>query len=755
MIQDLCVIMLTAGITSLLFKLFKQPVVLGYIIAGLLVGPYVCGASWITDAESVETWGQIGVLFLLFAMGLEFSFKKLIAMGSTAIIAAGTVVVGMMSVGFLAGRLMGWNEINSLFLGGMICMSSTTIVFKAIDDMNLSSHKFASVAMGILIVEDLFAVVLMVLLSSIAVEQKFSGDELISRVWTLALYLVLWFVLGIYLLPTFLRKFKKHLNDETLVIFAVGLCLGMVLFSVKAGFSSALGAFVMGSILAETLEAERIEKLVQPIKNVFGSIFFVTVGMMIQPSLLAEYWLPIAIITIIVIVGQIFFGSLGTLLSGQTLKVSLQTGFCLVQVGEFAFIIAQFGQSAGVTDASLYPIVVAVSVITTFLTPYVMRMAIPAHDYLSTHMNSGLLLLINRYSESRNQVGSSSLWKNVLSKVGVTILINTVIIIFMDLLYFRYAYPWILEHARILMHYFSPRTSVKIAELLSVVIILFLNAPFLHSIAVKNEKIEDSDVLWQQGNHQKMAIITIRIMRIVYAILIVSLIIFQVYDLTISFLALISLLVVLVFIFSQGIRRQSMNIKTRFQTNLTARDSHAEKHGTIARQFVSSLLPYDLHIATIELPPNSIYSGKTLSEMNIRRNSGASVVRVIRGDVDMNIPGGGKHIYPGDKLVVAGTDEQIDALKKMFERSIRRTDATVKRIRIDLEHFVVEEGSTLVGLSIAESRIRDKARCIVMGIRRGEDEYIMNPEPNEIFQPADVVLVAGESDSVINFLKTL
>lgn len=754
MIHDLCVIMLTAGITSLLFKLFKQPVVLGYIVAGLLAGPYVCGSSWITDEASVETWGQIGVLFLLFAMGLEFSFKKLIAMGTTALIAAGTVVIGMMSVGFLAGRLMGWNEINSLFLGGMICMSSTTIVFKAIDDMNLSSHKFASVAMGILIVEDLFAVVLMVLLSSIAVEQKFSGDELISQVWTLALYLILWFVLGIFILPTFLKKFKKYLNDEILVIFAIGLCLGMVLFSVKAGFSSALGAFVMGSILAETLEAERIEKLVQPIKNVFGAIFFVTVGMMIQPNMLVEYWMPIAIITLIVIVGQIFFGSLGTLLSGQTLKVSLQTGFCLVQVGEFAFIIAQFGQSAGVTDASLYPIVVAVSVITTFLTPYIMRLASPAESFLNNHLSSGLLLLIERYSSSRNSVASDSLWKNLFRKVGVTILLNTVIIIFMDLFYFKYAYPWIMEQAMMLMNYFHPSTAIKVAEAVSLIIILLLNAPFLHSIAVKNGKMEDSDKLWQKGNHEKVGIIAIRLVRIMYAIFIVAVIIFQVYNLTTSFLILISILVVFVFIFSRFVRAQSNIIQKQFHSNLGAREAHADKHASIARKFVSRLLPYDLHIATLELPLNSLYTGKTLSEMSIRKNSGASVVRIIRGDVYTNIPGGSKHVYQGDKIVVAGTDEQIDALKHMFERSVRRSETQKERTHIDLESYTIDEGSPLAGISISDSQIRSKAGCIIMGIRRDED-YIMNPASSEMLLAGDTLLFAGETDKLRIFLESL
>ena len=379
--------MLTAGITSLLFKLLKQPVVLGYIVAGMLVGPHVMGESWINNEENAKTWGEIGVLFLLFSLGLEFSFKKLLKVGSTAIIGAGVIVVGMMTAGMLTAYLLGWGGMNALFLGGMLCMSSTTIVFKAIEEAGLRSHRFAGVCFGILIVEDLFAVVLMVLLTSIAVKNEFEGKELLWQVGKLVMYIALWFVLGITLIPTFLKKFKKYLNDETLTIFSIGLCLGMVLLAVQAGFSSALGAFIMGSVLAETIDAERIEHLVQPMKNIFGAIFFVSVGMMINPALLLQYWLPITIITLVVIVGQILFGSIGTLLSGQPLRVALQTGFSLVQIGEFAFIIANLGQSLHVTDSSLYPIVVAVSVITTFLTPYIMKLAYPTLAFLENHMS--------------------------------------------------------------------------------------------------------------------------------------------------------------------------------------------------------------------------------------------------------------------------------------------------------------------------------------------------------------------------------
>lgn len=620
MIEDLCVIMLTAGITSLLFKVFKQPVVLGYIVAGMLVGPHVLGEAWISNEESVHTWGEIGVLFLLFSLGLEFSFKKLIKVGSTALVGAGVIVAGMMSAGFITGKLFGWSDMNSLFLGGMLCMSSTTIVFKAIEDSGLRSHKFAKVCFGILIVEDLFAVVLMVLLSSIAVKNVFEGKEMLLQVGKLIGYLLTWFVVGIIIIPTFLKIFKKHLNDETLTIFSIGLCLGMVLLAVNAGFSSALGAFVMGSVLAETIEAEKIEYLIQPVKNIFGSIFFVSVGMMIAPTLLVEYWIPIAIITIVVIVGQIVFASLGTLLSGQSLRVSLQTGFTLVQIGEFAFIIAGLGQDLNVTDKSLYPIVVAVSVITTFLTPYIMRLAYPAIDFLNAHMSHRMKFLLDHYSQARNNDESKSLW-------------------------------------------------------------------------IKEIVIE----MW---NH---------------------------------FASLPALRFIL----------------KRFEDNLYARETLAEQNKTINSQYEKTLMQLDIHLSEFLVPANSKFCGKTLKELSIRSESGAAIVGIVRGEITINVPGGERHIYPNDKLVVAGTDTQMADFQQMLNGSIKPTDeTTANNSKLILGNIFIKQGSTFIGKNIIQSGIRDKAKCVVIAITRPNENIFINPDPHFTFQEGDIVMLVGEKERI-------
>ena len=631
MIQDLCIIMLTAGITSLLFKLFKQPVVLGYIVAGMLVGPHVLGGMWVTNEENVETWGEIGVLFLLFSLGLEFSFKKLLKVGSTAVIGAGVIVVGMMIAGMVTAHLLDLGGLNALFLGGMLCMSSTTIVFKAIEEAGLRSHRFAGVCFGILIVEDLFAVVLMVLLTSIAVKNEFQGKELLWQVGKLVMYIAIWFILGILLIPTFLKKFKKFLNDETLTIFSIGLCLGMVLLAVQSGFSSALGAFVMGSVLAETIDAERIEHLVQPVKNIFGSIFFVSVGMMINPALLLQYWLPISIITLVVIVGQILFGCFGTLLSGQPLRVALQTGFSLVQSGEFAFIIANLGQSLKVTDSSLYPIVVAVSVITTFLTPYIMKLAYPTLAFLEKHMSNSTKMMLDSYVEKR-QSGTNMKQKRPL---------------------------WI----------------VQIDRLVKFLLLKIAMAPGIN-----------------------------KLLRV-------------------------------------------------FNENLYARERLAESQRGLEREVENSLISLEMNIAEVDVPNNSAFAGRALKDLNIRNITGANIVRIIRGGININIPGGNHRLYPGDRIILAGSDTDVAAFQKMLETSLAPTEKDLDSLstNIVLDNFTITADSPLCGKSIIKSGIREKGNCIVMGLVRPSEDFYTNPDPSLVIQAEDIIIVAGEKQKMQDF----
>ena len=402
MVHDLYILMITAGIVSLLFKLLKQPVVLGYIVAGILVGPNLFGEN-IVNHENVEAWGNIGVLFVLFCIGLEFRLKNLFESGKTALIGAATIIGGMLLLGYGVGIFAELDNMNSLFLAAMLCMSSTTIVMKAIDEAGQSKARFVKGATSILILEDIVAVVLLVLLSSIAVKNSFEGVELLKKVGVLAVTLVVWFVVGILVIPTLIRKVRPYLNDETLIILSLGLCLGMVLTAEEAGFSSALGAFVMGMVLAETLEAHRIEKLMAPLKNVFAAIFFVSVGMMINPTSLLEYWPSILFVSIVIIVGMIVFGTLGCWWGGETMKDAMSTGFSFVQIGEFSFIIAALGSKLGVTDPAIYPIIVAASVLTTFLTPYIMKTTVPCYNFLYKHASSRLKTKIDAREQEVEQ----------------------------------------------------------------------------------------------------------------------------------------------------------------------------------------------------------------------------------------------------------------------------------------------------------------------------------------------------------------
>lgn len=634
MAEDLYIILFTAGVISLLFKICKQPVVLGYIVAGMAVGPYMLGEAWIDNPENVTEWSEIGVLFLLFSLGLEFSVKKLIQVGTTAFISTSVIVLGMMSSGYLIGNLLGFNSLNSLFLGGMLCMSSTTIVFKAIDDGGLRAHKFAKICFGTLVVEDLFAVVLMVLLSSIAVKNEFEGKEMLLQIGKLLGYLVLWFIFGISVIPSFLRRFRKHLNNETLTIISLALCLGMVAVAVRAGFSSALGAFVMGSILAETLEAERIEFLIQPVKNIFGAIFFVSVGMMINPALLLEYWVPILVITLTVILGQIVFASFGTLLSGQTLRVSLQTGFSLVQIGEFAFIIAQLGQELGVTAPSLYPIVVAVSVITTFLTPYIMRLAEPAYNLLYAHLSDETKHYMDCYIRLYQRSSSD----NVITR----------------------------------------EISTGISDTLQAII---------------------------------------------------------------SFVPLL--------------RRLNKN----FTKNFYAREQQAEFKRGLNHETESLLLSLDIHISEFDIPDNSSFCGRALMDLNIRSKSGVSIVRIIRRGININIPGGGTILYGGDKLVVAGLDEQMTRFQQLLDKSINdvkhpaeTTQEEKDAHNITLRNMPAASRPEIIGKSIRDTMIHEKARCLIMGIINA-DNIQMNPPSSYIITEDDFLILAGEKSKLDNFVR--
>ena len=728
LISDLAVILIAAGIITLIFKCLKQPVVLGYIVAGILAGPAVPYIPTVSDPTNIKIWADIGVIFLLFAMGLEFSFKKLMTVGGTAVIASITIVSGI------------------IFLGGMLSMSSTAIVFKAFDDMGLRGQKFTGVVLGVLVVEDLVAVVLMVLLSTLAVSKQVEGMEMLESILKLGAFLIFWSLLGIYLIPSFLKKIKPFLNDETLLIIALGFCLGMVMIAAKAGFSSALGAFVMGSLLAETIEAEKIEKLVKPVKDLFAAIFFVSVGMMIQPDLLIEYLVPICILTILVIIGQIFFGSLGVLLSGQPLKIALQSGFSLTQIGEFAFIIASLGVSLKVTDDYLYPVIVAVSVVTTFLTPYMIRMATPVYQLIDNYLPSSIKLMLNRYSSGSNTVKHKSTWNKLLKSMLLDVILYTVLTIFSIIIFFTYVNPIIRENI----------LGFK-GALLSLSIILAIILPFLWAIIMKKNHSPEFLKLWNDSKFNRGPLVSLIAIKLLLCASILMPVIVHIFNVASGVGFIITLLILLMIILSKKLKKRSLSIEKRFIDNFNGKTTDSNIGSPLTDNILKSLPFNDLHLMDFVVGQESSIVGRSLKEINFRQKYGINIVSIIRGERQINIPRGEERLYPFDKIIIVGTDEELDLFQEIIQKQdkeYRDQLAQSFNNNIKIEQFNIEPDSPLIGRSIQQSDIRDKNACLILGIER-DGKSMMNPPSQTVFKENDNVWVAGEYRQIVQLSEGL
>ena len=739
LISDLAVILVSAGLVTLLFKRLKQPVVLGYVVAGILAGPSIEEIPTVTDVESIRIWADIGVIFLLFALGLDFSFKKLMKVGGTAVIGAITIVIGMMTAGYTTGLALGWGHMNSLFLGGMLSMSSTTIIFKAFDDMGLRNQRFAGVVFGILVVEDLFAVLLMVLLSTVAVSKHVEGMELLNSVVKLGVFLLFCFVVGIYLIPSFLKQTKRFLNEETMLIVALGLCIGMVMIATQAGFSSALGAFVMGSILAETVEAERIERLIKPVKDLFGAIFFVSVGMLIDPAMLWEYKVPILIITVVVMAGQICFASLGVLLSGQPLKIAIQSGFSLAQIGEFAFIIASLGLTLKVTDSFLYPIVVAVSVVTTFFTPYMIRLADPAYRLADRWIPQHWKERLTKLTAGSTTIRQKSTWHKLLKALARIVGTYTAVTLVLIFLMLRFVAP--------LIQTYLPGIQ---GNLIALALILILISPMLRAIMMKKNHSVEFQQLWHDSKFNRGPLISLIVLRIVLCAGILMLPIARLINAAAGLLLAICCVLILLIITSKRLKKHSILMERRFFSNLSARELEEERHAPINQRFANHLLERDLHLADFEVKQNSPSMGKSLKELNFRQKCNVNVVTIIRGEQRINIPGGEERLYPFDKLVVVGADDDLNHFRRYIEERYKQSseEQSIKREDMRMEQILISSDSRLVGRSIIESGIRDKAACLVIGIERG-NRSIQNPPPTTVFEQGDIVWLVGERSKLV------
>ena len=741
LIADLALILISAGIMTLIFKKLGQPLVLGYVVAGFLASPHLSFTPSVTDSVNVQTWADIGVIFLLFALGLEFSFKKIMKVGGPAVIAACTIIVCMLLVGTGVGTAFGWKQMDCIFLGGMIAMSSTTIIYKAFNDLGIMRKQFTSLVLSVLILEDILAIVLMVMLSTMAVSNNFEGREMIASIGKLVFFLVLWFVVGIFLIPQLLKRCRRLMSDETLLVVSLGLCFGMVVVAAHTGFSAAFGAFIMGSILAETVEAESIEHLVKPVKDLFGAIFFVSVGMMVDPAMIVAYAGPILAITAAVLVGQAVFGTLGVMLSGQPLRVAMQCGFSLTQIGEFAFIIASLGVSLGVTSDFLYPIVVAVSVVTTFLTPYMIRAAEPAANFVDRHLPASWRTFLDRYATGAHTVNHESLWRRLVAGVLRTTLIYVIISIAIAALGLQLLAPFCEAHLPGIW-----------GSLVAAVVTTLCLAPFLRAIMIRGNSSVEFTTLWQDSRSNRPPLVALVLARVVIAVGMVTYVIGHLLHFSVGLVIGLAILAVCCMAFSRKLKRQSLLIEQKFLENLRSRERRAEYLGEKKPEYAGRLLSRDMHLADFDLPGESQWVGHTLAELNLGKRFGIHVVSILRGRKRINIPGGSVRLYPADRIQVIATDEEITTFGEELKKAAALETDVIDRSETILRQLIIDPGSPFLGKTLRNAGIREHYHCLIAGVERG-DAALRVPNPNIPFAEGDVLWIVGEKADVYRLVN--
>lgn len=729
LISDLGLILVTAAIAVILFRKLKQPLVLGYLVAGFLASSQFDFFPTVKDMDSVKVWAEIGVIFLLFSLGLEFSFKKLMKVGGTASITAITQIVGMVIIGYFIGQLMDWGKMNSLFLGVILSISSTTIILKTFDELGVKTQKFAGNVIGALIVQDILAILMMVMLSTVAVSQQFSGGELMQSVLKLIFFLTIWFVAGIFFIPTLLKKAKHLLTDEMLLIVSLALCLLMVLFAANVGFSPALGAFIMGSIIAETTQAEHIEHLVKPVKDLFGAVFFVSVGMLINPEMLVKYAVPVGFLTFAVILGQSFLSTIGALFSGQPLKQSIQTGMSLSQIGEFSFIIATLGMTLNVISDFLYPIIVAVSAITTFTTPFMVKFSTPFSIYLEKKLPRRWVKRIERYSANTEAIKSVSTWQIVLRAYLTQVVIHSIIIVAIISLSSKYILPLVQDS----------RFGNAIAALITIVLL----SPFLWALSLRRVATKQVQELMQVRKYQGPIIVLV-FFRIVLSLFYIGFILNTFFSPIIAFIALV-IAVVSYVLFPKKLHAFYNKIEGHFLKNYHGR----EIAKTNKRQNVLS--PWDGHMANFNIALASNIIGKTLEELRIREHFGINIATIKRGTIIINIPSRSERLFPGDEISVIGTDEQVVAFKNYLDQNEIDLPEEVLEDEIILQQLELKN-RICIGKTIRESQIREKTQGIIVGIERN-GKRILNPESHLILEADDTLWIAGDKKKIASFLS--
>lgn len=731
LIGDLALILILGAMATVVFKMCKQPLVLGYIVAGFLASPHFALLPSVAGEANIEFWAQIGIIVLLFSLGLEFSFKKLIDVGGTALLTALIIVLGMMSLGFVVGKFLGFGLVNSIFLGGMISMSSTTIIIKALTDLNMRQRRFVPMTLAVLIVEDLFAVVMMVILSSIAINNSVNGDEMLQSILKLSFFLIMWFTVGIFLIPTLFKKFKRYISDEQMLIVSMGLCFAMVLFSINSGFSAALGAFVMGSILAGTVEAERIERLISPVKDLFGAVFFISVGMMVNPTVMTQHWSVILLLAAVVIIGMILFGTFGMLATGQPLKLAMEAGFSLTQIGEFSFIIATLGTGLGVLDKSIYPIIVAVSVITTFTTPFFIKQAIPCYNAVQKILPKTWTRLLNGYSQNATESETSEsreLWKSIVSRYVIRLIVYSVIIIALITLSRAY-----------LMHFILGLLGdTSWGRLSSVALTVLAISPF--AIAVITPSIKRSEHERLAETFGRVSYVPVIVMTTIGAI--VSTIFFAsilqgVYPSAVSVVSAVLIVLAtigVILLLPTPWRHRLSRLEKRFLSNINERENR--------RTGRENNLVSDLHLAYMNVSHDCPFVGEKLKNLDLRSRYGINLVNIQRAGKLHPVPSGDMRIFPGDVLGVIGTEEQIQKILPLVEEQTPAIETPHGKIKFI--HFALGKSSLIVGKSLENARLREDYGALLVAVQRNEDEYI-SPTPDLTFEAGDILWIVGDA----------
>ena len=735
-ISDLAYILIVAGITTIIFKRLKQPLVLGYIVAGFLTGPHMIFMPTITNMESIEDWGQIGVIFLMFALGLEFSFKKIVKMGISPIMCACLVMGSMMGVGSYVGNLFGWGDMDQLFLGGMLAMSSTTIIYKAFDDMGMRHRKFASNVLSVLILEDILGILLMVVLSAVAATRKFEGGALLNSLIQLGSVLILWFLVGIYILPLFLKKNKKYINKETLLIVSSAFCFLLVVISSEVGYSPAFGAFMMGSILSETIEAEDIEHTIGPVKDLFGAIFFVSVGMMVSPSVLIEHWTAIISITIAILVGQMTLGSLSFFVTGSSLKDAISSGFSMSQIGEFAFILAALGEKLDVTSGFMYPIVVAVSIVTTFTTPYMIKASVPASKLvvkMFRKLDVSKLQKVSSVIEDKKISLSedSQRWKHLLA-----------VLTYQTVSYLVLAYTLMYLMVSFFKPIFHSFLDLWSTNAMSLVISLVIASPFLRAIIMRKNRNENMLYFWHKNWRSRLMIIVLFLIR--YHIVVIS--VLRLVDMHSPLRWYwnygIANLAIILIILSRGLKYVSIRLERTFFMNLHRRDMNKKVPG-----YGRMLRGSDLHLTSLVVPENSVWAGKSLSSLNIGNKMQVMVAAIVRGRLRINIPDGHNRLFPGDIMEVVGDDESIENVKNMVQTEASGTEYMELREQLVLQKLVIAPNSPLIGKKLMESGIRNEFHCSLVGVE-DKDGDLERVGAHHVFAENEILWVVGEYEQV-------